>query len=284
VEFDFSQAFAGEEHKSFVWQGRRHAALLIHGFPGTPAEMHPLAMALHERGWTVSAPLLPGFGTDIENLPVRTIKDWKRTVESALRELTASHEHIIIAGNSMGGALSIDLAARHQIHGLVLFAPFWHLDHILWRLLPVLRHIVPTFKPFRLFKPDFSDPEVQAGITRFLGDVDFSDPEVRKNILEFSVKVSIFDNIRQAGELGYAQATNISVPTLVIQGLQDELVQPVLTRQLITRLKGPVEYMEVEGDHVLIGEHNAVWPNIVRNIMQFLHAHQLGINATGIRN
>jgi esterase/lipase len=33
--------------------GGDHAALLIHGFPGTPAEMLPLGTVLREAGWTV---------------------------------------------------------------------------------------------------------------------------------------------------------------------------------------------------------------------------------------
>ncbi len=54
--------FQGEEHQPFHWVAGPPAALLVHGFPGTPAELRPLGQALYEAGWTVSAPLLPGFG------------------------------------------------------------------------------------------------------------------------------------------------------------------------------------------------------------------------------
>ena len=40
--------FDGSEHRSFVWTEGDHAALLIHGFPGTPAEMLPLGTVLRE--------------------------------------------------------------------------------------------------------------------------------------------------------------------------------------------------------------------------------------------
>ena len=58
----------GPEHETFTLPGGRPAALLLHGFLGTPAEMRGLGEALHEQGWTVYAPLLPGFGSDIETL------------------------------------------------------------------------------------------------------------------------------------------------------------------------------------------------------------------------
>ena len=60
--------FQGDEHQPFHWNGGQPAALLVHGFPGTPAEMRPLGTALHQAGWTVYGPLLPGFGPDIVTL------------------------------------------------------------------------------------------------------------------------------------------------------------------------------------------------------------------------
>lgn len=47
----------------FILTGGDDGILLIHGFTGSPAEMRPLGCYLHERGLTVSAPLLPDHGT-----------------------------------------------------------------------------------------------------------------------------------------------------------------------------------------------------------------------------
>ena len=57
------KAYQAPEHQPFLWRGHHTAAaLLIHGFPGTPAEMRPAAQALHSAGLTVQGLLLPGFG------------------------------------------------------------------------------------------------------------------------------------------------------------------------------------------------------------------------------
>jgi hypothetical protein len=64
--------FDGCEHRSFLWKGSDCAALLLHGFPGTPAEMRPLGTVLKNAGWTVQGLMLPGLGADIESLDQRT--------------------------------------------------------------------------------------------------------------------------------------------------------------------------------------------------------------------
>ena len=52
------------------------AALLLHGFPGTPAEMRPLGTVLRDAGWTVHGLMLPGLGADIASLEERNFQDW----------------------------------------------------------------------------------------------------------------------------------------------------------------------------------------------------------------
>ena len=49
--------FQEAKHEPFFWPAEGPAAVLVHGFPGTPAEMRPLAKSLHERGWTTAGPL-----------------------------------------------------------------------------------------------------------------------------------------------------------------------------------------------------------------------------------
>ena len=49
----------------FLLEGGRVGVLLIHGFTGSPPEMRLIGEYLHQRGFTVAAPLLPGHGTVI---------------------------------------------------------------------------------------------------------------------------------------------------------------------------------------------------------------------------
>ena len=79
--------FQGEEHRPFLLNGDRGAALLVHGFPGTPAEMRPLATVLNNAGWTTKGILLPGFGAEIETLGGRDPADWVESVRLAASAL-----------------------------------------------------------------------------------------------------------------------------------------------------------------------------------------------------
>jgi alpha-beta hydrolase superfamily lysophospholipase len=54
------------------------AALLVHGFIGSPTDYGQLPRLLFEKGYTVSVPLLPRHGTspkDFSNVPLFTLSD-----------------------------------------------------------------------------------------------------------------------------------------------------------------------------------------------------------------
>lgn len=263
-------AFKGDEHRTFTWKGGRDAALLIHGFPGTPAEIHPAAMCLHELGWTVHGVLLPGFGPEIDTLGERRYEDWLGAIREGLSQLAREHERLLLVGYSMGGALALELAAKMPTAGIVLFAPFWQIENTLWHALPVLKIVLPRFKPFRIWKPDFNDPGTRDGITTFMPGVDLDDPNIRRDILEFSIPMHMIDQIRIAGQRGYAAAPKVKQPALVIQGVQDDLVQPHLTRQLVARLGGKVRYCEVEADHEVLNPVGAHWPGVNALLRDFV--------------
>src|ERR1043166_6591319 len=83
--------FDASEHRSFLCKKSDSAALLVHGFPGSPAEMRPLGTVLRNTGWTVHGLMLPGLGADIESLDKRTAIDWSAAVENAVEELKRHH-------------------------------------------------------------------------------------------------------------------------------------------------------------------------------------------------
>ena len=71
----------------FFLEGGPSGALLIHGFTGSPPEMRLVGQYLHERGLTVSAPLLPGHGTSADDLNRCRWSDWTGRAQAALAEL-----------------------------------------------------------------------------------------------------------------------------------------------------------------------------------------------------
>ncbi len=271
-------AFPGEEHRSFYWNGGKAAALLIHGFPGTPAEMRPLAGLLHGQGWTVQGPLLPGFGPDIATLGERSAGEWVAAVRSALSDLSARHDPVLLVGHSLGGALAIQAAAAasqppavRPPSGLILVSPFWKLVgggpiRYVW---PLIRRLFPEIRPFRLFKPDLDDPRVREGMNKFLPGIDLDDADVRRTIRDFAVPTRLVDQVVATGAGGYAAAPLVHAPVLVLQGRGDRTVRPELTSELVQRLAGQVSYHETAGAHDLNLPDGAGWPDVSRLVLDF---------------
>jgi carboxylesterase len=168
--------FSNPEHQDFLLEGGRPAALLVHGYPGTPFEMRPLAGALHERGWTCRGILLPGFGAQIETLPSRRWTEWLDAVLDALASLRADHAPLLLVGHPMGAAVALSAAARFPVDGLVLLTPFWRNRGLIWALLPVLKYIFPRVKPFRMFKTEIDDPPPAGKYPRFSARSRFQRP------------------------------------------------------------------------------------------------------------
>jgi carboxylesterase len=136
----------------FLLEGGRVGVLLIHGFTGSPPEMGLLGEYLHHRGLTVSAPLLPGHGTTVDQMNRCRWTDWTGHAEQALADLRSRCETIFIGGLSMGSLITIYLAAQYQPQGAILYSPAVKVANPLIHLAPAMKYLVR-----RRPKPDGSD-------------------------------------------------------------------------------------------------------------------------------
>jgi carboxylesterase len=110
--------------ESFFLEGGPVGAVLIHGLTATTAEVRPLGEYLHGKGFTVSAPLLPGHGTHPDELNRCKWLDWYESAEAAFLEMRQRSEKVFIGGESMGALLALLIASRYeQVSGLFLAAP-----------------------------------------------------------------------------------------------------------------------------------------------------------------
>jgi carboxylesterase len=268
--------FRGEEHHEFTLNGDKGAAILVHGFPGTPDEMRPLAVSLNKAGWTAHSVLLPGFGPDFETLPHRKHHDWARAVDEAVSHFSKQHQPLVVVGNSVGAALALHVSTttKAKISALALLAPFWKIDHfalgVAWNALPLLERLFPTVKPFKLVKPDFKRQEMRDGMRNFLPDADLDDPQVRAAIQELVLPIGMFNQVKGAGERGYHAVPRVKLPTLIVQGTRDTLVKPATTRRFMQRFKAPLSYIEVNGEHDLVKSNVPAWAAVERAVLEFV--------------
>src|SRR5665811_680265 len=98
---------------AYWFEGNDVGCLLVHGFTGTPQNVRPLADYLARRGLAVSAPRMPGHGTTVADLDRTGPEDWLGAAEHALTELRERCSTVFVAGISLGGTLTLELARRH---------------------------------------------------------------------------------------------------------------------------------------------------------------------------
>lgn len=270
--------FDTPEHQPFQWDGGQPAVVLVHGFPGTPAEVRPLALALHAAGWTARGLLLPGFGAEFDTLGQRRYPDWVQAISRAVHQLRQEHSPILVIGFSMGAAVAtLATSAEHSPDGLVLLAPFTGSVGLLNAIFPLMRRTLPSIKPFRLFRLDFSNPEIRRGLANFAPGLDLDDPAVQHAITRLALPTASLDEARRAGQAARRAAAGIRVPTLVIQGAQDRVVWPQATRAFLDGFTCPVRYREIAGSHDLLDSSRPGWLLVQKLVLDF--AHSLAANA-----
>jgi carboxylesterase len=296
-------AFTDSQHLPYFWAGNgvssggKPAALFVHGFPGTPAEMRPLSQALHDQGWSVQGVLLPGFGPQINSLETKRLEDWLQTIQNAVQSLRSQFSPVILVGYSMGAALVIHLVASQSeagkinggnlanqfsnncrgsdgspfVDGLVLLAPFiW--EDAWWQhmVLPVLSLFIPAYvQPLK--RRDLSNPQTRKVIQDLLPEVDLEIPEIRDALHQVTIPLSIFGEVMRAGQKAYHSLPQIQIPTLIVQGSQDPVVRPDRTRRLLERFPLTLDYEEVPAGHKLIDPQNPAWDQVEKIVLTYIN-------------
>ena len=267
--------FPGPEHQPFTHGEGPATAVLVHGFPGTPAEVRPLAAALVAVGWRVRAPLLPGFGPDWGTLRERRWTEWRDALAGELETAAASGAPVMAVGFSMGAALTLAaLASGAPADATVLIAPFTRFDDRRALLLPLLRYVVRDVRPYE--HADLDDPSLRHELTERLGDIDLDDPDTRKRIRnEVRIPTAAIDELRRAGRHAWRIAPRIPArPSLVVQGLHDTTVTPEATVALLRRLRGaPRRLMLDDADHRVLNPGAPGHDDLLRALQRFGHEH-----------
>jgi carboxylesterase len=268
------QPFTSAEHQRFHLGNGKDGALLVHGFPGTPAEVRPLGEILAHLGWQVRAPLLPGFGSDIVNLNQRRYTDW---IESATQEWLALHANTevrLILGYSMGASIAVQVAAQMQAERLVLISPFWRAKGLVTPLVTLARLLVPNLQLFK--KADFDDPRMRQMFATIVPDANLDDPEVQEFIrTRFTMPLVAIQEVLRLGRSAYRLAKNIHAPTLILQGKKDPIVRTADTLRFVKQMSNaPVTYCEIQAGHDLLVTDTPQFEQLTNEILAFTRESQ----------
>jgi carboxylesterase len=131
----------------FYFEGNKIGIVMIHGGGGgTCSDLKPLAEDLHKKGgYTISVPLLPGYGSSPVNLKKTPISKWKYTLNKELIALTDKCEKIIMGGHSMGGVLTLLLASNNNLDGIFTISAPAGIQRFLFHLVPIFKIFVKYY-------------------------------------------------------------------------------------------------------------------------------------------
>ena len=216
-----------------------HGALVLHGFTGNPSSMRPLAEELHDAGFAIEMPLLPGHGTKVEDMIETGWADWSTAAEEAYERLAARVDKVVVVGLSMGGTLACWVAARHpDAVGLAVINPYVEVPaesffEILTGVLDAGFEVTPAIG---------SDIALPGGVENA-----YESAPVRPAI-------SLFAGVRELSR----RLAEIRCPTLIITSRQDHVVPPESSEILAAGVSGPVERVWLEKSfHVATLDYDA---------------------------
>ena len=185
----FGEASSGKR------QGQTVGVLLCHGFGSTTQSLRPWAAWLEDIGCAVSLPLLPGHGTNWQQMAATSWRDWYDELDARANDLAARCGTIFVAGFSLGGCLALLLAERRpDISGIIVVNPSLAPETRLIYLTPVLRHVIPTTRAVisDIKKPGMTEEAYErtplrcaAGLPRLWATVRDGLSEVKVPVLAF---------------------------------------------------------------------------------------------------
>lgn len=104
---------------------RPGAVLLLHGYNDSPQAVASLAGALHDAGWTVRAPVLPGHARTLQAFSRSGSAEWIEAARAEYLELRKKHDAVAVGGMSMGGALALLVASEQpDVRAVFGIAPY----------------------------------------------------------------------------------------------------------------------------------------------------------------
>lgn len=198
------------------------ACLLIHGFTGTPKEMHWMGEYLNQQGYTCLGVRLAGHATDPEDMIRSNWTDWTASVEDGYSLLRGLTDRIFLVGLSMGGILSLLMSTRLDVRGVVAMStPYKLPDDPRLRKIDWIAKIV-TYMPKSDEAPGASWFDKEA----FKGHISYPQNPVR----------SIGQLNLLLGEMR-AALPKIHVPVLLIHSKDDKYVSPENIELIFADLK-----------------------------------------------
>lgn len=192
----------------------RGGVVLVHGYLAAPLEVRAMAEHLYHKGYAVYGVRLKGHGTSPEDLARTSWEEWYESLNRGYAVIKTLTDNIVIGGFSTGGALALLAAARKGCKVRAAFsvnAPL-HLRNYAARLAPSIVTMNTLF------------PRLRRGALQWEYVVNRPENE------HINYTRNPLTGVRELGrvmEIMERALPDIAIPTLLVQGSRDPVVNPV---------------------------------------------------------
>lgn len=204
--------------ESFFLPGNHVGILISHGFGGTPQSVRFLGEYMASQGYTVYAPRLKGHGTHYKDMENCCYFDWIISLEEGYRLLQQYCQTIFVIGQSMGGTLTLHLAAKFpEIKGLALI-------NAAMTTIPDMDRFKDKQTPRYIDEdgPDIKDQEVY---------------EITYNKMPLTAIKQLLTLMNDTSK----RLTAVTCPTIAFQSLEDHVVPPENTEYIIAQIQSGIK-------------------------------------------
>lgn len=217
--------------RSIELRGGPHAVLALHGLLGNPLEMQFVGKKLQRAGYSVTIPLIPGYGySSGQSNSYRTTRSekWYDEVQRQFDALLQTHETVSITGLCIGAVLALRLASERptEVAALSLLATTLAYDG--WSI-PKYRFLLPIayYTPARYlysYKERYPFGIKNANLRKWIA----REMEVHTSSAAGASRLSA-EGIFQAHRLIRQVKKNLSsvtCPTLIMHATEDDVATP----------------------------------------------------------
>jgi esterase/lipase/1-acyl-sn-glycerol-3-phosphate acyltransferase len=214
---------------------RSTGILLVHGYKSAPKEIEALAEFLNGFGFKVYAVRLRGHGTAPADMKNISWQDWYDSVQRGYSALSNVSSRILVIGFSTGGLLSLVSCAHkkdraQKLCGVVAINAAMKLVDIKARMVPGINMWNEMLDHFHIEKGKFE----------YVDDVP-ENPHINysRNYLNG------VNELNKLMAICEKSLTNVTVPSLVIQGDKDPVVDPK---------SGKIIYQKISSEQKFLAE------------------------------
>ncbi len=217
--------------RSIELRGGPHAVLALHGLLGNPLEMQFVGKKLQRAGYSVTIPLIPGYGySSGQSNSYRTTRSekWYDEVQRQFDALQRQHETVSITGLCIGAVLALRIASErpNEVAALSLLATTLAFDG--WSI-PKYRYLLPIayYTPVRYlysYKERHPFGIKNASLQKWIA----REMEVHTSSAAGASRLSA-EGIFQAHRLIKQVKKNLSAvtcPTLIMHAQEDDVATP----------------------------------------------------------